>query len=335
MTKFAVSPKGAECFSCLAQILIKESRSIIDSSERLKREIATHSEDLGIYSDAIIAVASRSKKTLIQNKQDIENLAFLLQKKADEIRTLCSRIETPSAKTPTISASSDAYRKTNVPIKSRPESKYSRKKELTRTIGFLPQTGQKIFALDNGNTLFNTPQTTGAHLNYNQGHAVSNFEGTCGLVSCENVARLAGKDVTEADAVRLASKKNWCTKKSSFSSDNGGTNAEEREKILNALGINSTLDYDLSINHIANEIESGKGIIASVAVNRFWQNCPDRGLHAITITSVERDSFGNPVAFYVCDSGSIQDDYARRISSDDLQRALSGNPLNVTCGAIR
>lgn len=221
------------------------------------------------------------------------------------------------------------------PARTRAESSLSDMSEVTRKVPGLTQTTQATTRLPNGNTMFDSPGATGKGLNNDQGGAVKGFSGTCGLCSCENVARMAGKDVTEADVVEVALRGGHCSKGSKKAGDNGGTSPQGRQAILSAMGIDSVIDRDLSIDHIASEIEAGKGVIASVDVARFWPGAKESGSHAITVTSVERDSSGKVVAVYVCDSGSSADDSSRRVDAGTFVRSLTGRPLNVTAKPIR
>lgn len=86
---------------------------------------------------------------------------------------------------------------------------------------------------------------------------------------------------------------------------------------------------------LADAVASGRGVIVGVEVSEFWNNFPYEGDHAIVLTSVERNPFGKPIAFYVCDSGSGEDDSARRVDSDTMERSLDGGPAIVTAKPIR
>ena len=210
--------------------------------------------------------------------------------------------------------------------------------EVSRHVDFLPHTSQGFHTYTiNGQSryCFNAPIETGRHLNYHQGKAFPGFGGTCGLVSCVNVARLAGKSITEADAIAVATSHNLCEVVSGHRGMSGGTYYEQRQQILALLGIDSYIDWDLSAENIASAVESGRGVIARVDAGVFWNDSRfSCGGHAITVTSVERDTSGNITAFYVCDSGSTPDDYARRVDVSQFSSSLLG-PLNVTSGIIR
>lgn len=203
-----------------------------------------------------------------------------------------------------------------------------------------------------GNTLiYNTPLETGKKLDIRQGK-VKNFEGTCGLVSCVNVLRMAGVPITEADVVKYASttyeentnafvasltKKTLCVTNSA-SSLNGGTSASSRKKILEHFGIPSHTASQ-SIETIADAVSSGHGVIASVhAETLYFKRRPIHpDLHAITITSVEQDNSGKILGFYVCDSNAyaLGGTGATYYTADELEEALSDRECNITTTIIR
>jgi hypothetical protein len=172
-----------------------------------------------------------------------------------------------------------------------------------------------------GTLTFNAPVETGQMLDSNQGK-VSGYWGTCGLVSCANVLRMAGKNADESQMVSFASSYNVC-------GDEGGTNYSQRQFILSQHGIGSTLQA-ATIENIDAAIAEGRGVIASVRANDLWQDPDASGLHAITITSVKRDRAGDILGFYVCDSGTGGKDSAKYYSADHIKNSLSGRPLNVT-----
>ena len=68
----------------------------------------------------------------------------------------------------------------------------------------LSSTNQTWVTNSDGSMVFNTPQETGQKLDSCQGK-VAGFLGTCGLVSCVNVLRLAGYPATEKEVVDYAS----------------------------------------------------------------------------------------------------------------------------------
>lgn len=188
-----------------------------------------------------------------------------------------------------------------------------------------------------GSMVFNTPVETGEKLDSCQGK-VNGFLGTCGLVSCVNVLRLAGYPASESEVVGYASTTSMgfgrgrgrlCTT-NKFPEENGGTSAKSRQQILNHFGIRSEL-RDANVANIAYAVSEGRGVIISVYAGMLyngWSN--HRDLHAITVTSVKKDRYGNVLGFYVCDSGTGGIDNSKFYTTFQIENALSGRQMNVT-----
>ena len=189
---------------------------------------------------------------------------------------------------------------------------------------------------NNSSAVFNTPVETGRMLDANQGK-YEDFAGTCGLVSCVNVLRMAGMRIAEADVVSYASSNRnaegdayLCTVNSNPSS-NGGTHQYDRQEILSHFGLESNLQTS-NIENISTAVREGRGVIISVDAGRFW-NDPRYigGGHAVTVTSVQVDNNGDVEGFYICDSGTQGRDEARYVSANHLQNSLNRNrEINVT-----
>ena len=209
------------------------------------------------------------------------------------------------------------------------------------------QTTQQTWQRGVGSETYDSPRETGGTLNCRQGvppsaggEGVAGYEGTCGLVSCENVLRMAGVNVRESDIVNYARNtrtgllgmRRLCTTHRG-SRRNGGTYATDRQQILSHFGVESTIQEG-TIENIARNVSEGRGVIVSVEANRFWQQHSNRESgHAIVVTSVERDTYsGNPIGFYVCDSGDNQP--SRFVTTQELQDSLYG-AINVTSRIIR
>ena len=181
----------------------------------------------------------------------------------------------------------------------------------------LNATNQTWTTSSDGSMVFNTPVETGGKLDSCQGK-VDGFLGTCGLVSCVNVLRLAGYPATESEVVGYASttsagfgRGKLCTT-NSFPEDNGGTSAKTRQQIADA-------------------VSDGRGVIISVNAGMLYNGWSDhRDLHAITVTSVKKDRSGNVLGFYVCDSGTGGVDNSKFYTTFQVENALSGRPMNVT-----
>lgn len=186
-----------------------------------------------------------------------------------------------------------------------------------------------------GSMVFNTPVETGGKLDSCQGK-VNGFLGTCGLVSCVNILRLAGYPATESEVVGYASttsagfgRGKLCTT-NSFPEENGGTSAKTRQQILQHFGIKSEL-REASVENIAGAVSDGRGVIISVYAGMLYNGWSDhRDLHAITVTSVKKDRYGNVLGFYVCDSGTGGVDNSRFYTTFQVENALSGRPMNIT-----
>ena len=212
--------------------------------------------------------------------------------------------------------------------KSLPQNRKARK-NLSRT----EQTWQ---TLDDGSRVFDHPKETGDILDSQQGK-VDGFKGTCGLVSCVNVLRMAGIDITEQDIVSYASTtKSDITGKLLCESglnpmDNGGTSADDRREILEHFGVYSVC-LPADTDSIARYVEEGRGVIISVLCIKFYPSGRRKGLHAVTVTSEKRDINGEIVGFYVCDSYCNS---ARYCDKYQLAESLSGRTMNVTSDIIR
>ena len=199
--------------------------------------------------------------------------------------------------------------------------------------------------------VFNSPKETGSFLNCNQGVPVSmggegveGFRGTCGLVSCENILRMAGVKITEEEIVTYARQSGYCTQNNT-PEKNGGTYHLDRQAILSHYGIESKIENSTDMERIAKYVTEGRGVIISVDAYTLWYgdtstfkatSVPAR--HAITVTSVERDSVTDVItAFYVCDSGSGNFDNARKVPVDVFAAAVqaTGGLMNITNSIIR
>ena len=200
------------------------------------------------------------------------------------------------------------------------------------------KTQQDWYLDQDGNQVYDSPNETGALLDYKQGK-VKGFTGTCGLVACVNVLRLAGIIISEADLVTFASSTRsnksgnyLCSKGSSFAKANGATGSEERNEILKHYGIEA-VSLPCDVDSIAKYVEEGRGVIISVHCNQLYYGYSDGGdLHAVCVTSVKKDMTGRIIGFYVCDSNG---DPAQFYYTVEIERALSGRKMNVTTTILR
>lgn len=184
-----------------------------------------------------------------------------------------------------------------------------------------------------GTFTFDSPQETGLELDANQGKD-RYFLGTCGIVSCVNILRLAGFDISEQTLVRPVAKARLCTT-NSHPMYNGATSANDRKQILAMCGIDSVL-LEANIANIAHNIEEGRGVIISVYAGKLWQDFRYLNMaHAVIVTSVKKDRLGNVIGFYVCDSGRRGKHFAQYYTAGEIKSALTGKPMNVTKSIIR
>lgn len=207
-----------------------------------------------------------------------------------------------------------------------------------RTPRMLTKTAQGWTETPDG-LLYDSPMKTGKNLISNQG-SVLHYSQDCGVVCCANVARMAGVDVSERKALETALNNKCCEKhrKTFFTRrdiDGGGTYAEGRKELLGHLGIDSYLEPQ-TVKNISDRVSEGRGVIISVRADKLWQNPKEKGLHAITVTSVLKNRDGSPYGFYVCDSGTGGVDCARFYTAHELAAALTPNRnMNVTKNVIR
>lgn len=117
----------------------------------------------------------------------------------------------------------------------------------------------------------------------------------------------------------------------------------QRQQILNHFGISSSIeavktyqDGKVSIetiNDIAKWISEGRGVIVDVDAGLFYNSPKDYGEgHAVTITSVEKNKYGDVTAFYILDSnrGTV------KYNSWEIQEMLRNFVgINVTSQIIR
>ena len=185
-------------------------------------------------------------------------------------------------------------------------------------------------------SVFNTPEETGKSLDSCQGK-LDGFWGTCGCVSCVNILKLAGIDISEEELVTYAathsnmSGESLCTYGHTDYAANGGTTSLDRKNILEAYGVKSDL-VPASIDNIFRAVGQGKGVIASVHADYLYDgkiSADDR--HAIIITSVKYKN-GKPYSIITCDSNNRP---CEEYYVSAFQVALTDNPLNVTTKIIR
>lgn len=141
-----------------------------------------------------------------------------------------------------------------------------------------------------------------------QGDNAAGFEGTCGLVSCEDVLNQFGVDVTENEIVDHAVRNGEC-----YVSDDpakaGGTNEGTQAQILNDYGLPAHVERGQSLEDLAADVERGSGVIVEANAGHLWNdvNAYEAGQsnHAVVVTGVARDpETGELQGFFINDSGA-------------------------------
>lgn len=198
----------------------------------------------------------------------------------------------------------------------------------------LTRTQQEWYPDSDGNQVYNTPLQTGQLLDGQQGKDPRHL-GTCGIVSCVNVLRLAGRtETTEAELLSFSLNRCLCTYHPFLPQYSGGTNPNTRQLILQRFGLESEI-LPPAIDTIAEAVSAGKGVILSVYAAMFWKDARyGNMLHAVTVTSVVKDAAGSVTGFYLCDSGR-ENCRAYYCTAQELAQSLSGKPMNVTTTIIR
>lgn len=169
----------------------------------------------------------------------------------------------------------------------------------------------------NGNLVYDSPLEMAKYLYASQGSAYENFQGTCGLCSVANVLRLSGVNIGEKEVIDYAAKgglfSNLCVVNPISPSRSGGTTPEQRKQILDYFGISSSTwtvkkDKDdkvsiATINDIGQWVSEGRGVIIDVDAGIFYDDPRYKGGgHAVTVTSVTKNKYGDISGFYIADS---------------------------------
>ncbi|MCM1104456.1 MAG: hypothetical protein NC409_10165 [Clostridium sp.] len=215
----------------------------------------------------------------------------------------------------------------------------------------LPQTQYGYTKDANGLFTYDSPQEMGQYLYAEQGSAYTNFQGTCGLCSCANILRLSGVNYGEKDMIDYAanapSNDGWFEKLCAvnpFSAEkSGGTTPKQRKAILDHFGINSSVipvrqdaDGNTSIdaiNDLGKYVSEGRGVIIDVDAGAFYDEPRMNGFgHAVTVTSVTKNSYGDVSGFYILDSNRGTVYYSARQIQEAIRPFVG---LNVTNQIIR
>lgn len=171
---------------------------------------------------------------------------------------------------------------------------------------YFPNSGEKII-------VYGKPYEIGERLDDHQGDNELGFRGNCGLVSVNNILRMANIESTEDSVLNKAIKEGLCEYASFWPSEkNGGASINHIKALLEKYGVDSEIHYSYtnqgSLESIAQKVEAGHGVIQLVNSGLLY-NRPDlvgSGLmnHAISVTGTARDvQTGELKGFFICDSG--------------------------------
>ena len=201
-----------------------------------------------------------------------------------------------------------------------------------------------------GMEVYDSPLEVDQYLYSKQGSAYDNFKGTCGLCSCANILRLAGVNIGEKEIIDYAANAQGgmfsaklCTVNPFNPAASGGTTPKQRQQILDYFGISSSIwnvKVDANgrtsidtINDIAKWVSEGRGVIVDVDAGLFYNSPKNYGKgHAVTITSVEKNKYGDITAFYILDSNQGTVKY-NAWEIQEMLRSFVG--INVTSQIIR
>ena len=214
----------------------------------------------------------------------------------------------------------------------------------------LPSTRYCFSKTSSGMEIYDSPLEVDKYLYSKQGSAYDNFKGTCGLCSCANILRLAGVDIGEKEIIDYVANMQGgffsaklCTVDPFNPAASGGTTPKQRQQILEYFGISSSIwnvktdkngktSID-TINDIGKWISEGRGVIVDVDAGLFYNSPKNYGKgHAVTITSVEKNKYGDVTAFYILDSNQGTVKY-NVWEMQEMLRSFVG--INVTSQIIR
>ena len=340
MAKYAISQEGAAQMTSLAKNLQVNANSIVEASQTLANVTVSLGDGLGIYADEINALIQKNQSILRNNQEDIVKLSDRVRQKADDILSL---LDLGLGVSSGLSSSKTLNGNASGSVGPSLATDRSTPRDLPVSQFGYVQDGD-------GNLVYDSPNETNGILYTTQGSANDDYQGTCGLCSCANILRLSGVNLSEADMIEYASNTDsatlgkLCATGYSDPGMNGGTGPKDRQQILSHFGIDSGV-FQLSrsadgkidntnLVQIADSVSSGRGVILSVHADMLWDDAPFGidDYHAVTVTSVKKDSAGNILGFYICDSAQGGTTY---YTAEKIRQCLTGVPMNVTYQIIR
>lgn len=146
-------------------------------------------------------------------------------------------------------------------------------------------------------------------LDYMQGDAVLNYEGTCALTSIANLMTQSGRPTSESQVVQLAIANQWTVNNPDLPAYQlGGTNVSDQRSILESYAMRNDVIEGYNELGMAQLLRSGRGVILAVNAGRLWGEAAYEGSgqvnHAVTLTgAVFGADDGELKGFYLADSG--------------------------------
>jgi len=167
-------------------------------------------------------------------------------------------------------------------------------------------------------------------LDYMQGDAVQNYQGTCALTAIANLITQTGRPTSESQIINLAIQNNWALNNPSLPAwQLGGSNAIQQRAILDSYGIRNDVVMGYNESGIANLVCSGRGVILGVNAGQLWGDSAYNGNgsvnHAVTLTgAVYRETDGTLMGFYITDSGrGMVSDMTRFVDVEMFRNAVN------------
>jgi hypothetical protein len=164
---------------------------------------------------------------------------------------------------------------------------------------------------DGGSSLMIGDVTRCAAFNHLQGDNPEHDCGDCGVVCCAEVLNQFGVRLTEADAVRHATRFRELHVVDGRPDLSGWTLPDEQAAILGDYGVPAHAERAQTIERLALAVQHGHGVIAMVNAGVLWSDpralWNGQGNHAVTVTGIARHPYDGALqGFYINDSGNGQ-----------------------------
>ncbi len=175
-------------------------------------------------------------------------------------------------------------------------------------------------------------------LDYMQGDAIPEYQGTCALTSIANLLTQARLPTTEGEVVQRAIDHEWAvTDTAATRYERGGSNFAQQQALLDSFGMRNRLLPGYDEVTLANMIRSGRGVIVGLNCGKLWDDAAyldDGGVnHVVTLTGVAyNDDDGSLRGFYIADSGRrLVNDMTRFVSIDAFRAAAAVPSAYAIC----